>query len=223
MFRRKEVERILEQARRMDPKLELFGVSDHQYRLGSPVDLSFVLSIEEEYHFRFPEDYVQFITEVGDGGAGPGYGLYPFSYYRTEAKSDKEAKARETYLHRLGRELKLLPVEPEWLEDFCISKEDYKKNPEKYFQGSSESFDWHDGVLYGPYGFFHLGTHGCWRDFGLITAGERYGQVFIYDAEGAFELAASSFQAFYQDWLDYILDTKRFQKELDDWRRIRNR
>ena len=77
MFRRKEVERILEQARRMDPKLELFGVSDHQYRLGSPVDLSFVLSIEEEYHFRFPEDYVQFITEVGDGGAGPGYGLYP--------------------------------------------------------------------------------------------------------------------------------------------------
>lgn len=223
MFRREEVERILEQARRMDPQLEMFGVSEHQYRLGAPVDLTFVRSIEEKYHFRFPEDYVQFITEVGDGGAGPGYGLYPFSYYCTEAESAKEANAREKYLHRLGRELRLLPIEPEWLEDFCISQEDYRKNPEKYFRGSRGSFDWHKGILYGPYGFFHLGTYGCWRDFGLITAGERCGQVFIHDTEGAFELETNSFQAFYQNWLDFILDTEQFQKELEEWRRIRNR
>ncbi len=204
MFRREEVERILEQAQRMDPQLKMFGASSHQYRLGSPVDLKFVLSIEEEYHFRLPEDYVQFITEVGDGGAGPGYGLYPFGYYRTEVKSAKEAKARETYLHGLGRELQLLPIEPEWVEDFCISKEEYKKNSEIYFRGNRGSFDWHNGILYGPYGFFHLGTYGCGRDFGLITAGERYGQVFIYGTEGAFELETSSFQAFYQNWLDFI-------------------
>ncbi len=141
MFRRKEVERILEQARRMDPQLEMFGVADHQYRLGSPVDLAFVRTIEEAYHFRFPEDYVQFITEVGDGGAGPGYGLYPFGYYCTEVESTKEAKAREIYLRGLGRELKLLPIESEWLEDFCISKEEYEKNPEKYFQGGKGSFN----------------------------------------------------------------------------------
>ena len=220
MFRRKEVERILEQARRMDPQLKMFGVSDHQYRLGSPVDLAFVRSIEEEYHFRFPEDYVQFITEVGDGGAGPGYGLYPFGYYCTEVESTKEAKAREIYLRGLGRELKLLPIESEWLEDFCISKEEYEKNPEKYFQGGKGSFNWDNDT---PYGFFHLGTYGCWRDFGLITAGERYGQVFIRDTEGAFELEARNFQEFYQDWLNSILDTKQFQKELEEWRRIRNR
>ncbi len=223
MFRREEVKRILEQARRIDPRLEMFGASNHQYRLGLPVDLTFVRSIEEEYHFQFPEDYVQFITEVGDGGAGPGYGLYPFGYYSTEAESTKETKIREIYLHGLGRELQLLPVDPEWLENFCISKEDYKKNPEKYFQGSRGSFNWHNDVLYGPYGFFHLGTYGCWRDFGLITAGERRGQVFIHDTEGAFELEASSFQAFYQDWLDFILDTEQFQKELKAWKRIRNR
>ncbi len=220
MFRRKEVERILEQARRMDPQLKMFGVADHQYRLGSPVDLAFVRTIEEAYHFRFPEDYVQFITEVGDGGAGPGYGLYPFGYYCTEVESTKEAKAREIYLRGLGRELKLLPIESEWLEDFCISKEEYEKNPEKYFQGGKGSFNWDNDT---PYGFFHLGTYGCWRDFGLITAGERYGQVFIRDTEGAFELEARNFEEFYQDWLNSILDTKQFQKELEEWRRIRNR
>ncbi len=220
MFRREEVEKILAQARRMDPLLKMFGVADHQYRLASPVDLAFVRTIEEKYHFRFPEDYVQFITEVGDGGAGPGYGLYSFGYYHTEVKSAKEAKVREAYLCGLGREIQLLPIEPEWLEDFCISKKEYEKNPEKYFRGGKGSFNWDNDT---PYGFFHLGTYGCGRDFGLITAGERYGQVFINDTEGLFELESDSFQAFYQDWLDFILDTERFQKELEEWREIRNR
>ena len=49
------------------------------------------------------------------------------------------------------------------------------------------------------------------------------GQVFINDTEGLFELESDSFQAFYQDWLDFILDTERFQKELEEWREIRNR
>ena len=220
MFFRKEVEKILKQAQCMDSQLKMFGADAHQYKLGSPVDLSFVRTIEEAYHFRFPEDYVQFITEVGDGGAGPGYGLYPFGYYCTEVKNIKEAKARERYLHGLGKELQLLPIEPKWLEDFCISREEYEKNPEKYFQGGRGSFNWDNDT---PYGFFHLGTYGCWRDFGLITAGERYGQVFIHDTEGAFELEARSFQEFYQNWLNSILDTKQFQKELEEWRRIRNR
>ncbi|HBV84161.1 MAG TPA: hypothetical protein DEB74_15480 [Lachnospiraceae bacterium] len=220
MFHKEEVQKILAEARCMDPQLEMFGVADHQYRLGPPVDLAFVRAMEKKYHFRFPDDYVQFITEVGDGGAGPGYGLYPFGYYCTEAKSKEEAKAREMYLRGMGRELRLLPIEPEWLEDFCISKEEYKKNPEKFFRGSGGSFDWDNNI---PYGFFHLGTYGCWRDFGLITAGERCGQVFIHDTEGAFELETNSFQVFYQNWLDFILDTERFQNELEEWRRIRNR
>ncbi len=218
MFRRKEVERILEQARRMDPKLELFGVSDHQYRLGSPVDLSFVLSIEEEYHFRFPEDYVQFITEVGDGGAGPGYGLYAFGFYQTEPKSSRDAKIRDSYLRGLSREPRLLPLEPDDLKYSCISEDEYKQNPEKYFV--TGNFNWDNDT---PYGFFHLGTYGCACDYGLITAGERRGQVFRYDVECGFELEACSFQAFYQEWLDAVSDTERFQKEVDEWRRIRNR
>lgn len=91
MFRREEVERILDQARRMDSGLEMFGASKHQYKLNPPVNLPFVRAIEEEYRFRFPEDYVQFITEIGDGGAGPGYGLFSFGFYRTASKSAREA------------------------------------------------------------------------------------------------------------------------------------
>ncbi len=214
MFRKEEVEQILAQARDMDPNLKMHGASEHQYKLKPPVDLAFVRAVEEEYHFRLPEDYVQFITEVGDGGAGPGYGLYSFGFYHTQAKSAREAKLRDSYLHGLSKDPQLQLLEPDLdvLKYFCILEESYKQNTEKYFRAGSFN---HDNDT--PNGFFHLGTYGCARDYGLITCGERYGQIFIYDIEGAFELEAGSFQAFYQDWLDFILDTERFKKELKMW------
>ena len=54
MFCREEIEKILEQARRMDPQFEINGVDSHQYRLNPPVDPAFVRAAEEEYHFWFP-------------------------------------------------------------------------------------------------------------------------------------------------------------------------
>ncbi len=218
MFHREEVECILEQARRMDLKLEINGVSEHQYKLNPPVDLKFVHAIEKKYHFQFPEDYVQFITEVGDGGAGPGYGLFSFKFYNAEAKSARDVKLRDVYLHGLSRDPHLLPLEPDFLDDFCVAKDEYQQNPEKYLRATGYNKD-----TYVPYGFFHLGTYGCGRDYGVITFGERRGQIVIHDLEGAFELEADNFQAFYQDWLAFLLDTERFKQELEEGRRIKNR
>ena len=65
--------------------------------------------------------------------------------------------------------------------------------------------------------------NGCALDYGLITCGERYGQIFICDVEYVFDLKAGSFQTFYQDWLNFILDTEQFKEELEMWRRLRNR
>ena len=62
---------ILEQAHRIDPKCELFGASKHQYKLNPPINETVVRMVEEQYHFKLPEDYFQFITRVANGGAGP--------------------------------------------------------------------------------------------------------------------------------------------------------
>ena len=218
MFHKEEVQEILAQARHMDPGLEIPGVSEHQYKLKPPVDLAFVRAVEEEYHFRLPAASVPFLPSVFSGGAGPGYGLSSFGFYRTEAKSAREARMRESYLSGLSKDPQMLPLEPDELEYFCITEEDYQQNPGKYFGTGSYNTD--NDV---PNGFFHLGTYGCARDYGLITCGERHGQIFINDIEGAFELEAGSFQAFYQDWLDFILDTEGFRKELKMWRGIRSR
>jgi len=47
----------------------------HNFRFNPPASLEQVLAYEAKYGFAFPAGYREFILEVGDGGAGPFYGL----------------------------------------------------------------------------------------------------------------------------------------------------
>lgn len=64
-------------------------------------------------------------------------------------------------------------------------------------------------------GFYVLGTQDCQWDFGLITAGEMRGKVFVTDNEDAYCLVANSFEGVYQNWLDRISDTEKLKGELE--------
>ncbi len=214
MFQRKEVERILKQAQHMDPEYEIFGVSTHKYKLNPPIDQRFIREVEKKYHFLLPEDYIQFITEVGDGGAGPDYGIYPFGNFMRKGKTPRIEKSWEAYRCSLAKIFTPQPIlfdEAKWLAkyfEFDIGA--YEKNPEKYF-----TYENNNGLC-DMDGFLVLGTHGCQWNFGLVTSGERYGQVFDTDRGGVYRLAAYSFSEFYQSWLGYLSDTGRFQKELGE-------
>lgn len=220
MFRREEVEQILRHAESIDPKYEMFGASAHQYRLNPPVSKTFVCEVEEKYHFLLPEDYVQFITEVGDGGAGPDYGISPFKTILTMGSSPGAEKFREAYRCSLANAFKLRPMESDEVEEYAFAREAYERNPEKFFVNDKEVDEY---TLCDTDGYLVLGTHGCQWDFGIITAGERRGQIFDTDNELGYRFIAHSFSEFYQDWLDYISDMERFQSDLEKWRKIRSR
>lgn len=219
MFERKKVREILSQAERMDSNYKIFGASTHHYKLNPPVEKEFVRKIGEKYQFSLPQDYVQFITEIGDGGAGPDYGIYSFGNILRKGKTSRIEEYYEEYRYSLGRKfvpepLVLKPDEAQLLEEnFEFDREAYEKNPEKYFYYVSEN------DLCDTDGFLHLGSCGGRWEFGLITCGERYGQIFDTDNEGIFRFAAYCFHAFYQSWLDHIADTENFLKELKFWRK----
>lgn len=102
------------------------------------------------------------------------------------------------------------------MEDYAIAtRKAYEQKTEKYFIYEKED----ENALCDTNGFFFLGTHGCQWDFGLITAGERYGQVFDTDNEGAYCLVAESFEEFYQSWLEKISDVKWLQQEVEWWQK----
>jgi SMI1/KNR4 family protein SUKH-1 len=59
---------------------KVFGAEGHRFKLNPPLSEVDVAQFENTHHIRLPEDYRRFITEIGNGGAGPYYGVFPLGY-----------------------------------------------------------------------------------------------------------------------------------------------
>jgi len=73
----KAVRTRLDALRRRDVDRVVFGASSHGYELQPPLTKGELADVESQYGARFPEDYRTFLVEVGRGGAGPTYGIFP--------------------------------------------------------------------------------------------------------------------------------------------------
>jgi hypothetical protein len=78
---RQAVENLLYELDRRDPERKLFGSNVHQYKLRPTLPRTVIDAFERQHSVAFPQDYKFFITEIGDGGAGPYYGLFPFGQH----------------------------------------------------------------------------------------------------------------------------------------------
>jgi hypothetical protein len=55
---------------------DLFDVVRHRYQPSPCLTEAETIAIEQRFDIHLPDDYRTFLMEVGDGGAGPYYGLY---------------------------------------------------------------------------------------------------------------------------------------------------
>jgi hypothetical protein len=70
---------IIEALRKLaqrDPQRRLFGANAHDYKLNPRLPPATVSAFEEEHGVALPPDYKGFLTSIGNGGAGPYYGLF---------------------------------------------------------------------------------------------------------------------------------------------------
>lgn len=65
------------QLKQLDSNYELFGSSSHEYEFNLPLTRKEFELVEKKYNCTFPAEYKDFITQIGNGGAGPFYGLFP--------------------------------------------------------------------------------------------------------------------------------------------------
>lgn len=62
------------------PGRRVFGADEHRFLLNSPLLETEVTAFEQRYCVSLPADYRRFITHVGNGGAGPFYGIFPLGF-----------------------------------------------------------------------------------------------------------------------------------------------
>jgi hypothetical protein len=73
---RAEIAGRLDFLRRTDPGFTRFGCEEHSYLLNEPLTESEVTAFEDRYGVSLPGEYRAFLLQVGDGGAGPFYGIF---------------------------------------------------------------------------------------------------------------------------------------------------
>lgn len=77
------IERLLaklDRLRHADPEFLVTGASSHWYRFGPTLTPTWLAWLEAKYGIDLPDQYRQFLLTVGNGGAGPNYGLQRFGY-----------------------------------------------------------------------------------------------------------------------------------------------
>ncbi len=178
-FNRGDIFRLLEELDRKDPERQLFGSGAHEYRLFPPLPESEVIEFEEKHQVSLPEDYRFFVTEVGNGGAGPYYGVFQFG---EEDDGHGFCKWENGFL--VGDLSKPFPHEDDWnLPDSFwrqqpdpgpeISVEEEDRLMAAWDRELEEKY-WHPGIMNGAIPICHLG---CARRHWLVIKGGQRGIV----------------------------------------------
>ncbi|WP_152396601.1 SMI1/KNR4 family protein [Paenibacillus guangzhouensis] len=171
------IRRKLELAAQADPTYNVFGSRAHRYQLNEPLSLAEVEQFEREHGITLPEDYVDFMTEIGNGGAGPYYGIHPLG-----AKQAIE-------LDLIGQPSPLKPRNEwsgtGWSEDKLV--DDAMDDEEEEYPG-----------------LLNIGEQGCSYETMLVITGEYRGKV-IYinlDSQKTFFTYEANFLDWYERWLN---------------------
>lgn len=183
----KHILKLLEQARAKDPDFARFGAYSHQYKLAAPAGEEAIRKFEEQQGVRLPEEYRDFLMFIGNGGAGPYYGLYGL-----KALEDDLSDSRGLRRCRSLEEPVIYPKmsEEEW--DRIVNPESRQKGEKVY-----------------PYtGVLPIGTQGCTLMTGLMLTGPYRGQVVYYDNDFCgppFFVREKGFLSWYERWLREVI------------------
>ena len=200
----------LDKLRRADRQHAVFGASSHHYQLNNPVDGQTLDAVEASIGHSLPDDYREFITRVGDGGAGPFYGLL-----RLTDSDDQTADPSEMFPYSPDAPL-LLDEIPQLSE--TVTQIERARDAEDD-DVEEAAFDKYYAVLDQYYqqasrGIKFLAHEGCGMYDVLIVNGPQAGTVWFFDFCNDFGVvpinhpstgAPMSFADWYEYWLDVSL------------------
>jgi hypothetical protein len=164
---------------------ECFGSESHRFRLNPPLPESEVSAFEEKHRIRLPADYRSFLVTIGNGGAGPYYGVNRLENW--QGWFDEQAEADDDFLAKPCPIVYAAAIRQDWAE-------------------SLPSTWWEWGV-----GSLAISDQGCTYEARLIVNGPSRGRVVYLDAQAArrfrpYFVKDACFLDWYERWLDAVLN-----------------
>jgi hypothetical protein len=164
-----------------DAEKKTFGARrGHEYQMNPPLPMSELQAFERQFGMKLPQDYADFLTQLGNGGIGPGYGLLSLA----EAVKDPEQRCRE-----------FLATPFPHTEYF---------NPYDVDEATPDNECFFDQHICGSIALSH---HGCGYFDRLVITGPQAGQVWIDSrvSDQGIEPTGRDFFEWYYGWLSDAL------------------
>lgn len=164
--------------RRKDNGCMLFGASKHRYKLKPTLSEWEILEFEQSHRIRLPEGYRKFINLIGNGGAGPYYGL---ERLEDGIYADLDYK-RPGEFNDLSTEF---PFTEAWNIHFKeVVDENDDDSEDKNENKQEDALELHENMYYDPKwanGLLAISNFGCGVSMNLVVNGKEHGHIWVDD------------------------------------------
>ncbi len=194
-----EIKALAEEGLRIDPKCNIFGASHHKWHFGEPVNLQQIHNFESDMKITLPEPFVRYLTELGNGGAGPDYGIYSLEMMRERNPFlAKTANLPVMLDHSLtAAQWTDYAQKYEALDDKIMADEFDTTEEQECAVQELDAMELH--LLAG--GIF-INTPGCTMNSILMCRGAAMGEVFTIDFDYIYQLQSEPYcHGKFEDWI----------------------
>ncbi len=203
-----DIERIrrkLISLKKADRHRQLFGADDHRYELNTVLSEAEVSAFEALHVIRLPAECRAFIVALGNGGAGPSYGIHRLG------EDDQGAIEQGGWTKLLAQPFP--HVKPwQYPPEFADPPEFATDEEEEVYSAREDAIVFDVRLTAGAMPICH---HGCARQTLLIVTGSSAGQVWDDGRTDGESLQPHvhlggqpmSFGEWYEAWLDSSLET----------------
>lgn len=183
-----------------------FGSEGHSFRMNPVLSESEASAFERDHKIVLPSDYRRFLTELGNGGAGPFYGVFPLGFM----DDNFDLRLWQENDSSVGTLSRPFSFRAEWNDLSDYPEADLLKRDVKEYDRQIEQFEgryWSSQLMNGALPICH---EGCALRVWLVVTGEQAGRLWEdrraeYAGLRPVRLAnggAATFSEWYKEWLD---------------------
>jgi len=208
------IRKALIQLRETANPVQVFGAEVHGFQINPPLTEQAVRDFEERYRTALPAEYRSFLLEIGNGGAGPAYGLFRLGEMDNAFKH-KRWRENDGFIGILSRPF---PHTKPW-NDLSDEPDDAGLTEDEYEERLTdwERRYWNPENVNGAMPICHLGC--AYRQW-LVVCGPEVGNVWNDNRADRGGLAPLhqrgrervTFLQWYNDWLEEALQQVGIRK-----------